>query len=217
MAFCNSCGTTLDAGTRFCPKCGASVPMAGAVATPPVPAAPTTPVAHPPAQGGGVLKIILIVIGVIFLLGILGIGTLIFVVRRVAHNSHIQNKDGNVRVETPFGTVQSTSNPDEAVRNLGIDQYPGAKVIKGNSATIGGMHTVDAEFESNDSPDKVMAFYASKFPNANVSNKDTDGYTIVSTNNNNLITIKIQSEDGKTKIKIANVSGKNMMGGNSSN
>jgi hypothetical protein len=62
-----------------------------------------------------------------------------------------------------------------------------------------------------------MAFYATKFPNANVSNKDTDGYTIVSTNNNNLITIKIQSEGSKTRIKIANVSGKNMMGGNSSN
>ncbi|HEV8048035.1 MAG TPA: hypothetical protein VGP35_09900 [Terriglobales bacterium] len=191
--------------------------MAGAIAPPPVAAAPPAPVAHPPAQGSGALKIILIVIGVIFLLGILGIGAMVFVVRRIAHNSHIQNKDGNVRVETPFGTVQSTNNPDEAVRNLGIDQYPGAKVIKGNSATIGGMHTVDAEFESNDSPDKVMAFYATKFPNANVSNKDTDGYTIVSTNNNNLITIKIQSEGSKTRIKIANVSGKNMMGGNSSN
>ncbi len=217
MAFCNSCGTTLEPGARFCPKCGASIPMAGAIAPPPIAAAPPAPVAHPPAQGSSALKIILIVIGVIFLLGILGIGTMVFVVRRIAHNSHFQNKDGNVRVETPFGTVQSTSDPNEAARNLGIDQYPGAKVTKGNSATIGGMHTVDAEFETNDSPEKVMAFYTSKFPNATVNNKDTDGYTIVSTNNNNLITIKIQPEDGKTRIKIANVSGKNMMGGNSSN
>jgi flagellar basal body-associated protein FliL len=217
MAFCNSCGTTLEAGARFCPKCGASIPMAGAIAPPPIAAAPAAPV-PPPAQGGSsALKIILIVIGVIFLLGILGIGTMVFVVRRIAHNTHFNNKDGNVRVETPFGTVQSTSDPDEAARNLGIDQYPGAKVTKGNSATIGGMHTVDAEFVSNDSPEKVMAFYTSKLPNATVNNKDTDGYTIVSTNNNNLITIKIQAEDGKTRIKIANVSGKNMMGGNSSN
>lgn len=217
MAFCNSCGTTLEPAARFCPKCGASIPMAAAIAPTPVAAAPAAPVAHPPAQGSSALKIILIVIGVIFLIGILGIGTLIFVVRRVAHNSHIRNQDGNVRVETPFGAVQSTNNPDEAARNLGIDKYPGAKVTKGNSATIGGMHTVDAEFESNDSPEKVMAFYSSKFPNANVTNKDADGYTIVSTNNNNLITIKIQSEDGKTKIEIANVRGKNVMGGNSSN
>jgi len=176
-----------------------------------VPSAPASP------QGGGALKIILIVVAVIVVLGILGIGTLVFVVRRVAHNSHIQNKDGNVRVETPFGTVQSTNNPDEASRNLGIDLYPGARVLKGNSATIGGMHTVEAEFESDDSAEKVMLFYSSKFPNANVTTKDQNHYAIVSTDNNNLITIKIEPEDNKTRIKIANVSGKNLTGGNSSN
>jgi flagellar basal body-associated protein FliL len=211
MAFCNSCGATLETGARFCPKCGTTVPMAGAI-SPSVPSAPATP-----PQGSGALKIILIVVAVIVVLGILGIGTLVFVVRRVAHNSHIQNKDGNVRVETPFGTVQSTNNPDEASRNLGIDLYPGARVLKGNTATIGGMHTVEAEFESNDSAEKVMAFYSSKFPNANVTTKDQNTYAIVSTDNNNLITIKIEPEDNKTRIKIANVSGKNVTGGNSSN
>jgi flagellar basal body-associated protein FliL len=175
------------------------------------------PAPAPPAQGSGALKVILIVVAVIFVLGVLGIGTLVFVVRRVAQNSHVQNKDGNVRVVTPFGTVQSTNNPDEASRNLGIDLYPGARVLKGNSATIGGMHTVEAEFESDDSAEKVMAFYSSKFPNANVTTKDQDHYAIVSTDNNNLITIKIEPEDGKTRIKIANVNGKNMTGGNSSN
>jgi flagellar basal body-associated protein FliL len=177
-----------------------------------VPPAPATP-----PQGSGALKIILIVVAVVIALGILGIGTLVFVVRRVAHNSHIRNKDGNVRVETPFGTVQSTNNPDEASRNLGIDLYPGARVLKGNTATIGGMHTVEAVFESDDSAEKVMAFYSSKFPNANVTTKDQNHYAIVSSDNNNLVTIKIEPEDGKTRIKIANVTGKNMTGGNSSN
>jgi hypothetical protein len=158
----------------------------------------------------------LIVVAVIFVLGILGIGTLVFVVRHIAQNSHIRNKDGNVRVETPFGSVQSTNNPDEASRNLGVDLYPGARVLKGNTASIGGMHTVDAEFESDDAAEKVMAFYSSKFPNANVTTKDKNHYAIVSTDNNNLITIKIEPEDGKTLIKIANVTGKNVTG-NSSN
>src|SRR5271169_3825477 len=158
MAFCNSCGTTLAAGARFCPKCGGAVPLSSAaipVAAPPAPAAPS--------QGSSALKIILIVVAVIFVLGVLGIGTIAFVARRIAHRSHIENRDGNVRVETPFGMVQSTNNPDEAARNLGVDSYPGARVLKGNSATIGGMHTVDAEFESDDPADKVMAFYSSKF------------------------------------------------------
>jgi len=158
----------------------------------------------------------LIVVAVIIALGILGIGTLTFVVRRIAHNSHIQNKDGNVRVETPFGTVQSTNNPDEAARNLGIDPYPGARVLKGNTAMIGGMHTVEAEFESDDSPEKVLAFYSSRVPNGNVTTKDQNHYTIVSTDKKNIITIRIDPEDGKTRIAIATVSGKNMIGDSSS-
>jgi flagellar basal body-associated protein FliL len=208
MAFCNSCGATLEPSAKFCPKCGAAVPVAAAI-PPPAPATSS--------QGSGALKIILIVVAVIFVLGVLGIGTLVFVVRRVAQHSHVRNKDGNVRVETPFGTVQSTNNPDEASRSLGVDLYPGARVLKGNTAAIGGMHTVEAEFESDDSAEKVMAFYSAKFPNARVSTKDQDHYAIVSNDNHNLVTIKIEPEDGKTLIKIANVTTKNTTGGNSSN
>jgi hypothetical protein len=210
MAFCNSCGTTLDAGARFCPKCGSAVPVSAA-APPTVSSAPAAP-----PEGNNALKIVLIVVAVIIALGILGIGMLTFVVRRIAHNSHIQNRGGNVRVETPFGTVQSTNNPDEAARNLGIDPYPGARVLKGNTAIIGGMHTVEAEFESDDSPEKVLVFYSSKVPNGNVTTKDQNHYTIVSTDKKNIITIRIDPGDGKTRIAIANVSGKNMIGDSSS-
>ncbi|HXM61347.1 MAG TPA: hypothetical protein VN950_10860 [Terriglobales bacterium] len=175
---------------------------------------PPTPASSP--QGNDALKIILIVVAVIVVLGILGIGTLTFVVRRIAHNSHIKNEDGNVRVETPFGTVQSTNNPDDAVRNLGIDPYPGARVLQGNSATIGGMHTVTAQFESADSVDKVMAFYSSKLPNARVNTKDQNHCTIVSTDNKNIITINIAPEGNKSQINITTVSGKNLTGNSSS-
>jgi|SRR5277367_4162880 len=210
MAFCNSCGGTLEAGARFCPKCGAAIPMAAAIPAT-VPAAPAAP-----PQGSSALKVILILVGGIVVLGILGIGTLTFVIRRIAHRSHIDNTNGNVKVETPFGTVQSTNNPDEAARNLGIDSYPGARVLTGNTATIGGMHTVTAEFESDDPPEKVMAFYTSRFPSANVATKDQNRYTIVSTDKKNLITINIEPQGSKTRIKVANVSGKNLAGDTSS-
>jgi hypothetical protein len=208
MAFCNSCGTNLEAGARFCPKCGAAVPMASAISA--APPTPTTP------QANNSLKIILIVVAVIVVLGILGIGTLTFVVRRIAHNSRIKNENGNVRVETPFGTVQSTNNPPEAARNLGIDPYPGARVLRGNSATIGGMHTVTAQFESDDSVDKVVAFYSAKLPNARVNTKDQNHCTIVSTDNKNIITINIAPEGNKSQINITTVTGKNLTGDNSS-
>ena len=209
MAFCNSCGATLEAGAKFCPKCGAAIPLAAAI---PV-AVPPAPAASP--QGSGALKIILIVVAVIFVLGFLGIGTLTFVVRRIAHHHRVDNNDGNVRVETPFGSVQSSNNPDEASRNLGIDLYPGGRVLTGNTATVGGMHTIEAEFESDDSAEKVMAFYTSKLPTANVTAKDQNHYTIVSTDKKNLVTINIVPEGSKTHITIANVSGKNLTGDSS--
>jgi hypothetical protein len=210
MAFCNSCGASLEPGAKFCPKCGTTIPMAGAISA----AVPSAPASRPP--GSGAIKIILIVVAVIVVLGIVGIGTLVFVVRRVAHNSHPGQGEDKVQVETPLGTVQSTNDPHEASRNLGIDPYPGARVLKGNSATMGGMHTVEAEFESDDAAEKVMAFYTSRLPHANLTSKDRNHYTIVSTSNNNLITIKIEPEEGKSRITIANVNGKNVTGDNSS-
>src|ERR1019366_9764925 len=134
MAFCNSCGTAMEAGAKFCPMCGAA-PSTAAGAVSGVPAAP--------AQGSGALKIILIVLAVIVGLGILSMGTCAFMVHRALHRMHVRDHDGNVHVETPFGTVDSTEDPNEAARNVGVDLYPGATVAKEGSAnmTIGSMHT----------------------------------------------------------------------------
>lgn len=183
--------------------------MASAV---PATAAPTP--ATSPASNNA-LKIILIVVVAIVVLGILGIGTLSFVIRRIAHNSRIKDENGNVRVETPFGTVQSTNNPEEAARNLGIDPYPGARVLQGNSAIIGGMRTVTAQFESDDSVDRVAAFYSAKLPNARVNTKDENHCTIVSTDKKNIVTINITPEGNKSQINITTVTGKNLTGDNS--
>jgi hypothetical protein len=209
MAFCNSCGATQEVGARFCAKCGAAAPAGAAI---PV-AGSSLPTAQP--QNNNSVKIGLMVVAAIVILGVIGAGFATFIGLRIAHHAHIENKNGNVRVQTPFGTVQSTNDSDEASRNLGIDLYPGAQVLKGNTATIGGMHTVEAEFESEDSAEKVMAFYASKLPNANVTVADQNHYTLVSTDKKNLITINIVPEDGKTRISIANLSGKNVTSNNS--
>jgi hypothetical protein len=200
MAFCNSCGATVEAAAKFCPKCGAGVPAAAATVSAPVPA---------PTSSSG-LKIVLIVVGVIFALGILGTIAATFIGWRIASRTHVEQRNGNVRVQTPFGTVESTDNPSDAARNLGVDLYPGARVVKGNAAdvTFGGMHSVAAQFETDDPPEKVAEFYKSQFPKANVSVSDEKHYAIVSTADKNIITINIEPEDGKTMIHIANVSGK---------
>jgi hypothetical protein len=215
MAFCNSCGADLGAGTRFCNKCGAAV-LSSAPASAfrsAAPSSPATPAPAPtqtPSQGGSALKIVLIVVGVIVLIGILGMASIGFFAWRVARHTHVRQEGDNVKVETPFGTVESTKDPQEATRDLGVDIYPGAKVLKEGtvSATFGGVHSVSINLESDDSVDKVTSFYKSKFPNAMVTTANSNQATIVSNEHKNLITINIRADGDRTKILITNLTGK---------
>ena len=209
MAYCNSCGANLEAGAKFCPKCGASQPGAGSPPTKPVPAATSSP------QGSNTLKVVLLVVAAVVVLGAVAIGTLTFIGLRIARHTHVTQNGNNVRVQTPFGTVNT--NTEDVTRDLGVDVYPGARMLKSNAANvqIAGVHTVAAEFESDDPASKVADFYKAKFPDANVNVSDQDHYTIVSTNKKNLITINIEPQDGKTRINIASVGGKDITGNSS--
>jgi hypothetical protein len=216
MAFCNSCGASIVPGTRFCNKCGAAVltsTLPPVASSPAVGAAPPSPSAAPvatppPTSGGGVLKVILIVVGVIALVGILGIASLVFFVRRVAQHSHVRQEGNNVKVETPFGTVETTKDPQDAARNLGVDVYPGAQVMKEGSVSMsfGKVHTTALTFGTTDSVDQVCSFYKPKFPNAMVVSSNDNECSIVSNDKKNMITINAKTEGGKTKIVISNVS-----------
>ena len=209
MAFCNPCGNTLAAGARFCPKCGATTTGASAPTNAAVVANPGATSAAPlqPSRGNSAIKTVLVVVASLVILAIIGLAAMAFIAWRVARTTHVHQDGNNVRVETPFGTVESTNNPDDIARNLGIDAYPGSRAVNGNaaSANFGGMHTISAQFDSDDPPTKVADFYKAKFPNANVSVADQDHYSIVSTDKKNLITINIEPKDGKTRISIANV------------
>ena len=74
---------------------------------------------------------------------------------------------------------------------------------------IGNMHTVAAQFETSDSPEKVADFYRSKLANLNVNVSDDKRYTLVSNQKDSIVTINIEPEEnGQTLIHIANVMGK---------
>jgi hypothetical protein len=172
------------------------------------PPAATVPV--PVAAGanqGNAVKVILIVVGVIVFAGILGLSAVSFIGWRIAHRIHAHQEGNNVKVETPFGTMESTKDPEEAARNLGLELYPGAEIVKNSAATanFGGVHTVSASFETGDPFDKVATFYKSKFPNAMVTTSQSNHCTIVSNDRENLITINIEGDGDKTKIQIATV------------
>jgi zinc-ribbon domain len=213
MAFCNSCGASLAPGAKFCNQCGSTIAAGPIPATTPTsrvsaPAPPAPTVA--PRQSSGALKIVLIVVAVFVGLGIVGMATAGFFAWRIAKSSHVRQEGDNVKVETAFGTMESSKDPEEVVRNLGIEVYPGAQALReaSSSASFGGIHTVNASFESSDSFDKVAAFYKSKFPNAMVTTADEGHCTIVSNDPTNLVTINIQAEGRQTKIQISNVTRK---------
>jgi len=205
MAFCNSCGATLGPGSKFCDKCGAGVaagPPAASVQPPPAPAAP-------PKGGSSALKVVLIVVAVIVGIGILGMVTCGIVLHRIAKSSHVTQEGDKVKVETPFGTINA-NDPEQAVKDLGVDVYPGAQAQKAGSAdlTFGGIHTVTANFTSSDSADKVCNFYKSKFPAATVKSADENHCTIVSEDPKNVVTINVQASGDTTKFQIASVTKK---------
>jgi hypothetical protein len=214
MAFCNSCGSVIDAGVRFCPKCGkpaANSAASPSVAPPPSSMAPA-PGSSPPAATGGssALKIILIVVAVIVGLGIISTVTIAFFVHRAIQRTHVESRNGNVSVHSPFGNIESSTDPEEAAKNLGVDVYPGATVVKGSTAnmTFGKARTASAQFETSDPPASVAEFYRSKYPAATFMSSEANHFSLVAGGKENLTTITVEPEEGKTRISISKITGK---------
>jgi hypothetical protein len=203
MAFCNSCGATLASDAKFCNKCGTIITGA------PAPSASATP-APAPTGGGSALKVILIVLGVVVALGVLGIATLGVVGLHFARHTHVTHEGDHVKVETPFGSVETSKDPSQVANDLGIDVYPGAVAQPNSAATaiFGGVRTVSASFQSSDSPDKVCSFYRSRFPNATVTTSNSNQCTIVSNDKQNVVSISVEAMGDSTKFQISSVTKK---------
>jgi zinc-ribbon domain len=207
MAFCNSCGATLADGTKFCNKCGAVVSGAPATAT----ATPgVAPQAAPTKGGSSALKIVLIVIAVIVGIGILGAVTVGVVGYRIAKSSHVRQNGEDVKIDTPFGSVETSKDASKIASQLGVDIYPGASAQNNGAATasFGPVRTVTAVFSSSDSVDKVCSFYKEKFPNPMTSTSDDNHCTIVSNDHNTSTTIAVESSGDGSKFTISTVTKK---------
>jgi len=198
MAFCNSCGAQLAEGTKFCAKCGAAI-----TGTPPTPQA-IAPGPPPSTGSSSALKIVLVIVGVIVLIGVLGVATIGIIGYRIAKSARVSHKGDNVKVETPFGSMESSTDPHKTAEQLGIDIYPGAEVQKDGAAafTLGSLHTVTAKFESSDPVERVCDFYRSKIPNATVQSSDQSGCSIVATGEGNSTTIKAHSSGDGSRFEI---------------
>jgi hypothetical protein len=83
--FCNNCGNNLEPGVKFCAQCGQTVNSQAPSAQPATPAVQPAP---PAPGGGGAIKIILIVAGVIGFCMLLAAGSCFYVAYRVRQRAH---------------------------------------------------------------------------------------------------------------------------------
>jgi hypothetical protein len=166
---------------------------------PPGPGAPKT--------GGSAAKIILVVVAVVVLFGIVGVATLAIIGVHIARRTHVRQEGNRVKVETPFGSVDTSKDPEQIAKDLGVEVYPGAQPQANNSATatFAGVHTATAAFTTGDPVEKVCDFYRSKFPNATSSTSSQNHCTIVSGDQGNIVTVNVDSSGDSTKFQISTV------------
>jgi len=199
MGFCNSCGAPLAEGTKFCSKCGATTSGAPAATSPAIAPGP------PPSSGSSsALKIVLIIVGVIVLIGVLALATIGIIGYRIAKSARVSHKGDNVKIETPLGNIETSSDPQKTAEELGVEIYPGAEVQRTGTASVsvGSIHTVTANFESSDPVDKVCDFYRSKFPGATVQSSDQTHCSIVASSPGNSTTITADSRGDGSSFQI---------------
>lgn len=83
-------------------------------------------------------------------------------------DSHKQGDNDNVKIATPFGGMQVKTN--QQVDGIGLPVYPGAEIVKKKDKDSGSadvnlsfgnfkLRVKAASYRSQDSPDKVGAFY----------------------------------------------------------
>jgi hypothetical protein len=170
------------------------------------------PVGAPaPKSGSSAVKIILIIVGIFFGLGIIVAGIVGYGVYRVAHSIH-KDANGNITVNSPTGPITANSSDTFTAADLGIAIYPGATQGKaGLRMNIAGKSMVTANFLTPDSQDKVMAFYTAKAgPNAQTITTSAGGTVTIQNGANSIsvtVTQSANENDGKTQFTIVNISG----------
>jgi hypothetical protein len=107
-----------------------------------------------------------------FLIAIVSVFALLWLAGCSIHEQKsADNKDKKVDIKTPFGNLKVNNQVDP--KDTGLPVYPGARQVAHNdhdsdSANVNisvgdfALKVVAVKFESDDSPDKVLAFYRDK-------------------------------------------------------
>jgi hypothetical protein len=173
----------------------------------PMPSNQPYPNVPPPATSGNtVLKVVLIVVGVLFLIGVIIAGVIGIGVYRLAKSAR-KDSSGNVSISTPGGTITAGQNANLTAADLGVDIYSGATASEGsmNMKTPNGS-MVTAVYLSPDPVDKIVAFYKERL-GGEASIVQTSNGTVLSAGekDRNNVVITITTEGNSSKIAIVHV------------
>ncbi|HTC75314.1 MAG TPA: hypothetical protein VK684_07040 [Edaphobacter sp.] len=171
----------------------------------PNPAYPNVP-PPPVTSGNTVLKIVLIVVGVMFLLGVIVAGVIGIGVYKIARSAH-KDSNGNVSISTPGGTITTGQSANVSAADLGVDLYPQVTTGEGsmNMKTPSGS-VITAVYLSSDPADKIVAFYKERLGDK-ASIVQTSNGTVLSSGERDRdnVVITITPEGSSTKIAIVHV------------
>jgi hypothetical protein len=164
--------------------------------------------AAPPAgSGSGVLKILLIVVGVVVGLGMLSAIVFMFGVWRVSRALHVNHAGDAVTVSTPNGTITAGNTAAVSEADLGVSIYPGAARQEGGiQINSGNGSMVTVIYATSDPVGKVVDFYKGKLGENTSVIESGSGAVITSGRENKeglVITVGPDSSSvGQTKIAI---------------
>jgi len=167
------------------------------------------------SERGGVLAGILVAVLILAALAVVGV---FMAGMYFAENIHVEKgknaKGETVQVETPLGSmrVQQYQRLDPKV--IGVPVYPGAVRTDRNGAasfdfSFDSAHkeftVLAAEYSTNDSVDKVRAFYERELPHWIISTKRHGGVQMEFTEDGYKRIVSIREQDGQTRIGLASV------------
>ncbi len=176
---------------------------------PPYAAAPQ-PAALPVKSGSSsAVKIVLIIVGVLFLLLVMVAGVIGYGVYRVRKAIHVNSTTGAMTASVPGFAMNADAGMKFTAEELGIDIYPGAEPSKSGNLrmNIAGSSVVSATFLTSDAKEKVVDFYKSKLGSDSTS-MDFGGSAMLTEKKSDheqvTVTIAQQSNqsEGKTQIHI---------------
>jgi hypothetical protein len=132
----------------------------------------------------------------------------------LAHNIKVRKaRGGEVKVDTPFGSLHVQHDSKSRSGAIGMPLYPGAKPVgDGNSATVDlsqifgdkDLHIVAGKWRTTDPIDKVQKYYEDKFPDMNVI-EHTGSVEMHSIDGHAKRVISLRDKGGETEISLASV------------